>query len=328
MTDSILPPATPASTRPLGDARPPRSKRAAPKGEVLILSRRRGLYSTRRLVEATRQQGRRARVVDTLGCTVVTGRGPAQLLVAGRPLRSVEVVIPRIGTSITGYGLAVVRQLELMGYPVLNGSEGIARSRDKLRALQLLAAGGLDVPRTAMAHPGVEPARLVESVGGLPVVIKLLRGTQGVGVMLASSLQEVRTLLGTFSGLGQEVVLQEFVAESAGRDLRVLVVGGRVVASMQRSSTAGDFRSNLHRGGQGGAVPISESFAAVAIRAARLMGLEVAGVDLLLGREGPRVLELNSSPGLEGIEATTGIDVAGAVLSHALSLPATARSAG
>lgn len=297
-----------------------RRTQVRPSKEVLILSRRRGLYSTRRLVEAARQQGRRARVVDTLGCTVISGAGPAQLLVSGRPLGRIEVAIPRIGTSITGYGLAVVRQLELMGRPVVNGSESIARSRDKLRALQLLAAGGLSVPRTAMAHPGVEPARLVEAVGGLPVVIKLLRGTQGVGVMLASSLQEVRTLLGTFAGLGQEVVLQEFVAESSGRDLRALVVGGRVVAAMQRTSRSGDFRSNLHRGGEGGAVPISESFAPVAIRAARLLGLDVAGVDLLLGHAGPRVLELNSSPGLEGIETTTGVDVAAAILEHALNL--------
>jgi len=304
----------------------PRRPRVA-REDVLILSRKRGLYSTRRLVEVARARGRRVRVIDALRCTVLIAPGGLELLHEGRVVREATVVIPRIGASITRQGLAVLHQLELMDIPVLNAPPSIARSRDKLLAMQLLARAGLDVPRTAMAHPGVEVESLVAAVGGLPVVVKLLKGTQGVGVMLASSMEEVRSYLGTFHELGEDVVLQEFVAESAGRDVRALVVGDRVVAAMRRRAGGGEFRSNLHRGGSGEGLTLAPAWEALALRAARAVGLEVAGVDLLEGRGGPRVMELNSSPGLEGIESSTGVDVAAAIIDHALAFAQRVRPA-
>ena len=303
------------------DASPRKKRRPRTlRPKIVILSRKRTLYSTRRLVEATRQQGGRAQVLDTLQCTMLIAPNANEVLVDGAPLRDVAVVIPRIGASITSYGLAVVNHLDMIGIPVLNNSVPIARSRDKLRCLQLLARFGVDVPRTVMVHARVDAAHLVDAVGGLPVVVKLVKGTQGVGVMLASSMQEVRSILETFAGLGEDIVLQEFVAESSGRDVRALVVGDRVVAAMRRQARGDEFRSNIHRGGKGEAFTLPPAWEEVAVRAARIIGLEVAGVDFLEGRHGPKVAELNSSPGLEGIERTTGVDVAGAIVSHALEL--------
>ncbi len=311
------PPAFPPSPAP---------RRARAKKTVVILSRKRSLYSTRRLVEAVKQRGHRPLVLDTLRCTMVLAPGTPRMLYRGVEVKGVDVVIPRIGASITGYGLAVVNHFEMMGVPVLNGASAIAHSRDKLRALQLLCRGGLDVPRTVMAHDRSNVRKLVEEVGGLPLIIKLLRGTQGVGVMIAHTLQEVQTILNTFWDLGQEVVLQEFVAESKGRDVRALVVGDKVVGAMQRRAKKGEFRSNIHRGGEGHPVELPPSYIDVAVRAARLLGLEIAGVDMLEGREGPRLMELNSSPGFEGLEQATKQDIAGAILDHALAL-AEARAA-
>jgi ribosomal protein S6--L-glutamate ligase len=286
---------------------------------VAILSRKRSLYSTTRLVEACKQRGHRPIVLDTLRCNMVLARGAPRMTYRGVEVRGVDVVIPRIGASITGYGLAVVNHFDMMGVPVVNNSVPIARSRDKLRCLQLLARFGLDIPRTVMAHDRSDVDRLVEEVGGLPAIIKLSRGTQGVGVMIASTLAEVRSILDTFWDLGQEIVLQEFIQESRGRDVRALVVGDRVVGAMRRQAKRGEFRSNLHRGGEGKAVKLSSEYVQAAVRAAQIIGLEVAGVDILESNQGPKIMEVNSSPGLEGVERATHRDIAGAVIEHAVA---------
>jgi ribosomal protein S6--L-glutamate ligase len=287
---------------------------------VAILSRKRSLYSTRRLVESIRARGQRPLVLDILRCNLILSAGNPRMTYRGVEVRGLDVVIPRIGASVTGYGLAVVNHLDMMGVPVLNPAAGISRSRDKLRCLQLLAASGLDIPRTVMARDRSNVPRLVDEVGGLPAVVKLLRGTQGVGVMLASTLAELQGILDTFWDLGQEIVLQEFVAESRGQDLRALVVGDRAVAAMRRRARRGEFRSNLHRGGRGKPVTLSPEFVEAAVRATRVVGLEVAGVDMLETHRGPRVMEVNSSPGFEGLERATGLDVAGAIVDRALAL--------
>ncbi len=287
---------------------------------LCILSRKKSLYSTARLIEAARAQGARPLVMDTLRCTMVVAPGGNTLLYRGAEVKGLSAVIPRIGASITSYGMAVVNHLETMGVPVVNPAPAIARSRDKLRCLQLLAQHGLDVPRTVMATDGANVKRLLGAVGGLPCIIKLLRGTQGVGVMLADTLQEAETIVQTFWGLAQDVCLQEFIRESRGRDVRALVVGDEVVGAMRRQAKSGEFRSNLHRGGEGKALKLSREYQAVAVKAARAVGLTVCGVDMLEGRDGPKVMELNSSPGFEGLEKATKKDIAGAIVAHALSL--------
>jgi ribosomal protein S6--L-glutamate ligase len=297
-------------------------KASAPRADglvIAILSRKRSLYSTHRLVEAVKARRHRPLVLDTLRCNLILARGEPRMTFRGVALRGVDVVIPRIGASITGYGLAVVNQFDMMGVPVLNNSVPIARSRDKLRCLQLLARFGIDIPRTVMARDRSNVPRLLRDVGGLPAIVKLLRGTQGVGVMLASTLEELEGILGTFSDLGQEIVLQEFIAESRGRDVRALVVGDRVVAAMERRAKRGEFRSNLHRGGRGKVLELTPQFAEAAVKAARIIGLEVAGVDMLETRAGPKVMEVNSSPGFEGLERATGVDIAGAIIDHAVT---------
>lgn len=310
----------PAPARP----RVPRAK----KKTVVILSRKRSLYSTRRLVESVRTRGHRPLVLDTLRCSMILGPSGPRMMYRGVEVRGVDVVIPRIGASITAYGLAVASHFDMMGVPVLNSANAISRSRDKLRCLQLLSRSKLDLPRTVMAHDRGNVSRLVKEVGGLPVIIKLLRGTQGVGVMIAHKLSEVQSILKTFWDLGQEIVLQEFVAESQGKDVRALVVGERVVGAMRRQAKRGEFRSNIHRGGKGKAIELPPRYVEVAVRAAKLIGLEVAGVDMLEGREGPRLMELNSSPGFEGLERATGKDIAGAVVEHALAFAEAERAAG
>ena len=286
---------------------------------LCILSRKRTLYSTSRLIEATRRANVRPVVLDTLKCTMVVGPKGSKLLYRGLEVRDLAVVIPRIGTSITSYGMAVVNHLDAMGIPVINRAHAIARSRDKVRCLQLLAAGKIDVPRTVMAHDSRNIKRSVEEVGGFPCIIKLLRGTQGVGVMIANTLAEAKTIVQTFTELGQDVCLQEFIVESKGRDVRALVVGDQVVGAMRRTAKHGEFRSNIHRGGEGQPVVLDASYVTAAVSAAKLIGLEICGVDMLEGREGPRVMELNSSPGFEGLEAATSRNIAEAMVAHALS---------
>jgi len=294
---------------------------------IVILSRKRSLYTTRRLVQAAKQRGHRPRVLDTLRCTLTLERGAPGLLYDGEPVGRIDVVIPRIGASITPYGLAVVNQLDMMGVPVLNNSVPIARSRDKLRCLQLLARFGLDIPRTVMTNQKGEVPMALRRIGGLPAILKLIRGTQGIGVMIAHTQAEIEGILDTMSDLGQEILLQEFIRESRGRDLRVLVVGDHAVAAIRRTAKAGEFRSNLHRGGEGKPVKIPAGYAEVALQATRVMGLELAGVDLLETKQGPKVMEVNSSPGFEGLERATKLDVAAMIIDHAVQF-AGARATG
>lgn len=303
-----------------------RTKRTAAR-TLGILSRKRSLYTTSRLVAAARARGHRVLVIDTLRCTLGLEKDRASLFVGGAPLPLLDVVIPRIGASITAYGLSVVNQLDMMGVPVLNNSIPIARSRDKLRCLQLLARFGVDIPRTVMTHDRSEVPGALERIGGLPAILKLIQGTQGVGVMIAHTLEEIDGILNTMKDLGQEILLQEFIRESKGRDVRALVVGDRVVAAMRRQARAGEFRSNLHRGGEGKPVALRADYADAAVRATRIMGLELAGVDMLETRSGPKVMEINSSPGFEGLERATGLDIAGTIVEHAVQF-AEARATG
>jgi ribosomal protein S6--L-glutamate ligase len=294
---------------------------------LAVLSRKKTLYSTRRLVESARLRGFRTRVVDVLACNLVLEPDKPRIFVAGEELRDVAVALPRIGASVTAAGLAVVRHLEAQGVPVANRAAGIANSRDKLRALQLLASAGVDIPRTVLARGGGDIKELVAHVGGLPAILKLIQGTQGVGVMIAHSEAEVESILSTLWDLGQEILLQEFIAESRGKDVRALVVGERVVGAMRREARSGEFRSNLHRGGEGSALELPAGYAQAAVHAARVLGLDVAGVDLLEAEAGPKVMEVNSSPGFEGLERATGLDVAGAIVEHAARLVEGARRA-
>jgi ribosomal protein S6--L-glutamate ligase len=297
-----------------------RTRAAGERLGIVVLSRNRKLYSTRRLVEAAKALGQKPRVLDTLHCNMVLGRDRPRVFYQGEEILAadVHVVVPRIGASITGYGLSVVNQFDMMGVPVLNNAIPIARSRDKLRALQLLSRFGIDIPRTVMCRFRDEVPQALEMVGGLPCIIKLIQGTQGIGVMIAHTSAEVDGLLNTLWTLGQEILLQELVAESQGKDVRALVVGDRVVAAMRRTARAGDFRSNIHRGGVAEALSLDREFAETAVKAARVIGLEVAGVDMLESRTGPKIMEVNSSPGFEGLERVTGIDVASAYVRHAV----------
>jgi ribosomal protein S6--L-glutamate ligase len=284
---------------------------------LLILSRNASLYSTRRLVLAARARGHDVSVADPLDFRIVISRGRPSLHLGDHPAPHADLVLPRIGASITNYGLAVVRQFDLMGVPVLNTALAIARSRDKLRAMQLLTKRDIDVPVTVcMRTPGsIEPA--LSLVGGAPCILKLQQGAQGIGTMIAETPQAVTSLLETLWAMGQDIILQQYIAEAKGRDLRAIVVGGRVIASMRRQAKAGEFRSNLHRGGLGVKAALHDKYRRAAVAATRVMGLEVAGVDMLETREGPKILEINSSPGLEGIERASGIDVAVAIIMHA-----------
>lgn len=286
---------------------------------LVLLSRKRSLYSTSRLIEAVRALGHRPVVLDTLRCELILSREGPRMSYRGVAISDVDVVIPRIGASITAYGVAVVNHLSTMGIPVVNDAPSIVRSRDKLRCLQMLAGAGIDIPRTVMARHGANVPRLVEQVGGLPAIIKVLKGTQGVGVMLATSMAEVQTIVETFGQLGEEIFIQEFIAESKGRDVRALVVGGKVVGAMRRTARKGEFRSNLHRGGAGKLLKLPADYARVALQAARTVGLTIAGVDMLESKSGPKVMELNSSPGFEGLEKATGRDIAGAMVEHAFA---------
>lgn len=294
---------------------------------LAVLSRKKTLYSTRRLLEAAKARGFATRVIDVLRCNLVLDSGNPRLFHKGKEVRAMAVAVPRIGASVTAVGLQVSRQLEAMGVPLVNGAAAIARSRDKLAALQQLAASGVRIPRTVLARGGGDVKELVAQVGGLPAILKLIQGTQGVGVMIAHSEAEVVSILATLWDLGQEILLQEFVAEARGRDLRALVVGDRVVGAMRREARQGEFRSNLHRGGFGVAVRLERAYEEAAVRAARVLGLSVAGVDLLESDAGPKVMELNSSPGFEGLERATGLDIAAEIIAEAARLAEGARRA-
>ena len=283
---------------------------------IALLSRNRNLYSTRRLVEAAEQRGHTARVVDTLRCYMsITSHNPS-IHYKGQELEPFDAVIPRIGASITFYGCAVLRQFEMMNIPVLNDSVGITRSRDKLRSLQLLSRKGIGLPVTGFAHSPDDIPDLITMVRGAPLVIKLLEGTQGIGVVLAETNQAAESVIQAFMGMKANIMVQEFIKEAKGADIRCLVIGDKIVASMKRQAAEGEFRSNLHRGGSASVIRITPEERSTAIRAAKAMGLRVAGVDLLRSNHGPVVMEVNSSPGLHGIETATGKDIAGMIIEH------------
>ena len=284
--------------------------------KLAILSRNGKLYSTRRLVEAARERGHSVRVLDPLRCYLRISSDGFDMRYKGRPLAGYDAVIPRIGASISRYGNAVLHQFELMGCYTPNPSAAILRARDKLRCHQLLAAEGIGMPATVFGDNPDDTADLLSMLGPPPHVIKLNEGTQGAGVMLTEKLSSSRSVVEALRGLYATFLVQEFVAEAQGSDLRCLVVGDRVVAAMRREAPEGDFRANLHRGGSAAPAKPSARERALAVRAARVLGLGVAGVDLVHSARGPLVLEVNASPGLEGVEAVSGVDVAGAIVDY------------
>jgi ribosomal protein S6--L-glutamate ligase len=281
--------------------------------KIAILSRNRRLYSTNRLVEAGRQRGHEVGVFDPLKCYIDIASHRPMVYFKGQKLEGYEAVIPRIGASITFYGAAVLRQFEMMGAYPLNESVAITRSRDKLRSLQILARAGIGLPLTSFAHSTEDTEALIDLVNGAPLVVKLLESTQGKGVVLAPTRKAAESLIDAFRQLDANILVQEFIKEAGGSDIRCLVIGDRVVAAMRRQAKEGEFRSNLHRGGTAALVKLTPEERSTAVRAAGKMGLNVAGVDLMRSNHGPLVIEVNSSPGLEGIETATGKDVAGMI---------------
>ena len=281
---------------------------------IAILSRNPKLYSTRRLVEAGQELGHQVDVIDTMHCYMDITSSKPSVRYKGKPLPYYDAVIPRIGASVTFYGTSVVRQFEMMGTYSINESVAISRSRDKLRSLQLLSRKGIGMPRTGFANRPDNVSDLIKNVGGAPVVIKLLEGTQGIGVVLADTEKAAEAIIEAFMGLNANILVQEYIKEAGGADIRCLVVGGKVVAAMKRQAAPGEFRSNLHRGGSASVVRLSPAERKTAVDAAKTMGLNMCGVDILRANSGPVVMEVNSSPGLEGIENATGKDVAQIVI--------------
>lgn len=282
--------------------------------KIAMLARNPSLYSHKRLKAVAEARGHQLDVINTLRCTMnITSHRPS-ILYNGEPLGAYDAVIPRIGASITQYGLAVLRQFEMMGVWSLNESVAIGRSRDKLRSMQIFAKHGLGLPVTAFAHDPRQTDEVLKIVGGAPVVIKLLEGTQGIGVVLGDTARSAKSVIEAFRGANVNILVQEFIKEAGNSDIRVFVIGGKVVAAMMRTGTKDDFRSNLHRGGSAKTIKITPEERSTAIRAARVMGLNVAGVYLLRANHGPVIMEVNSSPGLEGLEGATGLDVAARII--------------
>jgi len=282
--------------------------------KLAMLARNPNLYSHRRLKEAAEERGHTLDIINTLRCYMNIASRRPEVYYNGEKLPLYDAVIPRIGASVTFYGLAVLRQFEMMGVYPLNESVGIGRSRDKLRSMQLLARDGIGLPVTTFAHDPKQTEEVIRLAGGAPVVVKLLEGTQGIGVVLADTERSAKSVIEAFRGADVNIMVQEFIKEAGGTDIRALVVGGKVVAAMKRTGADGEFRSNLHRGGSAMAIKISPEERATAIRAAKAMGLNVCGVDMLRSNHGPVVMEVNSSPGLEGVENATGIDIAGKII--------------
>jgi len=283
--------------------------------KIAILSRGPKLYSTRRLREAALARGHEPLVVDYLRCYMNIATHRPRVIYNGEPLE-VDAVIPRIGASKTFYGTAVVRQFEMMGVFPLNESQAIVRSRDKLRCMQLLSRRGIGLPVTGFAHSTKDVEGVIDSVGGAPVVVKLLEGTQGIGVVLCETRNAASSVIEAFRGLDANILVQEFIKEAGGADIRAFVVGNKVVATMLRQGAPGEFRSNLHRGGSANKIKITPEERSTAVRSAKAMGLRVCGVDMLRSNHGPVVMEVNSSPGLEGIEQATGLDVANSIIRY------------
>jgi len=282
--------------------------------KIAILSRNKHLYSTQRLIEAANSRGHEAVAVDFLRCYMNIASHNPTIHLHGKELKDVDAVIPRIGASVSFYGAAVVRQFEMMGVLSLNRSVGITRSRDKLHSLQMLSCKGIGLPITGFANRPDEIEDLIRMVGGAPLVIKLLSGTQGIGVVLAETKQAASSVIEAFMGLKANILVQEYIEEAKGADIRCFVIGGRVVAAMERRAKAGEFRSNLHRGGTSKLIKITPEERSTAVRSAKILGLNVAGVDILRSNHGPVVMEVNSSPGLEGIEKATNKDIAGMII--------------
>ncbi|MFT4619042.1 MAG: ribosomal protein S6--L-glutamate ligase [Dinoroseobacter sp.] len=284
--------------------------------KIAMLARNAELYSHRRLKEAAEERGHELNIINTLRCYMnIVSRRP-EIYYNGEKLIGYDAVIPRIGASITFYGLAVLRQFEMMGVYPLNESVGIGRSRDKLRSMQLLARDGIGLPVTTFAHDPKQTEEVLALAGGAPLVIKLLEGTQGLGVVLADTDRSAKSVIEAFRATNTNILVQEFIKEAGGSDVRAIVVGGKVIAAMKRTGGEGEFRSNLHRGGSANVVKLSPDERLTAVRAAKSMGLNVCGVDMLRANHGPVVMEVNSSPGLEGVEKATGLDIAGKIIEY------------
>ncbi|MXP49235.1 30S ribosomal protein S6--L-glutamate ligase [Pantoea sp. Eser] len=279
--------------------------------KIAILSRDETLYSSQRLREAAEARGHQVQIIDPLSCYMNINPASPAVHYCGEPLGHFDAVIPRIGSLTTFYGTAVLRQFEMNGSYPLNESAAITRARDKLRSLQLLAREGIDMPVTGFASSPDDTEDLIAMVGGAPLVVKLVEGTQGIGVVLAETRQAAESVIDAFRGLNAHILVQEFIKEAGGRDIRCLVIGNHVAAAIERVAKEGDFRSNLHRGGKAYPVIITDQERQIAIKAATTLGLDVAGVDILRADRGPLVMEVNASPGLEGIETTSGLDIAG-----------------
>ncbi|MBO6621077.1 MAG: 30S ribosomal protein S6--L-glutamate ligase [Balneola sp.] len=294
--------------------------------KIGILSRNANLYSTRRLVEAIEAKGHTAQVIDHLKCDIVIEQDKPTIFYKGENLSGLDAVIPRIGASVTFYGTAVVRQFEMMNIFSAVESQALVRSRDKLRSLQILAKAGVGLPKTVFTNYSKEVNKLIDSVGGAPLIVKLLEGTQGYGVVLAPTKKAAQSMIEAFHSMKARVIVQEFIQESKGADIRVFVVNGKVAGAMKRQGKEGEFRSNLHQGGSGSLIKLSKKEREAALTAAQAMGLPIAGVDMLQSERGPLILEVNSSPGLEGIEKSTGKDIAASIIRYVTSAVETQRN--
>ena len=281
---------------------------------ILVLSRDNKLYSTKRLVEAAEKRGHHCRVVNHVKCDILIERRNPQVIFNGHPIKDIDAIIPRIGASVTFYGTAVVRQFEMMKVFTTTESQALVRSRDKLRSMQILTRSGVGIPKTVFTNYSKDVGSIVDNVGGAPCIIKLLQGTQGLGVVLAETKKAAVAVCEAFNSLKARVIVQEFIKESRGIDIRAFVVDGRVVGAMKRTGKEGEFRSNLHRGGTAQLIELTHEEEVTAIKAAKALGLHVAGVDMLQSDRGPLVIEVNSSPGLEGIETATKQDIAGEII--------------
>lgn len=288
--------------------------------KVLILSRKRSLYSTKRLAEECGRLKAEPVVLDPLRCILSVRTDAPMVMYHGRAIRGIGVVVPRIGTTGTEYSISVVRHFEMMGVPTLNRPQPISSARNKLGCLQILVKNRVRVPETLISRYPRNLQKLLKLVGGTPIILKLLRGTQGTGVIISESPQSVESVLETIWSLGEDIMLQRFIAESKGTDLRVLVLGGRVAASMQRVAREGEFRSNIHRGGVGVEVKLTDEQELMAVKAAQVVGLDCAGVDMLMSKAGPLVIEVNASPGFQGLEAATGQNIARMIIEQAIAI--------
>jgi ribosomal protein S6--L-glutamate ligase len=284
--------------------------------KIAILSRSKNIYSTGQLIEAAEKRGHEVLLLDHMKCVLVIEKGRPHIYYQGKEITGVNAVIPRIGASVTFYGTAVVRQFEMMKIFTAVESQALVRSRDKLRSLQILARAGIGMPKTAFANQTSDIDSLIDSIGGAPCIIKLLEGTQGIGVILAESKKVATSIIEAFLKLDAAMLVQEFIKEAKGADIRAFVIDGQVVGAMKRQAKEGEFRSNLHRGGTAQLIQLSAEERATAVKAAKKLGLGIAGVDMLQSERGPLVMEVNSSPGLEGIQKATGIDIAGKIIEY------------